>query len=102
LPTSQYWEQATYTCPLKLFEYMASKRPIVASNLPNIRNIARHEKEALLFSPDNLPSLHLQIDRVFNDSSLAKRIAEEASTRVKNYTWKLRAQQIIDFIKETR
>ena len=35
LPTSSLWEQSEITSPLKLFDYMASQRPVVASNLPN-------------------------------------------------------------------
>ena len=40
-----------YTSPLKMFEYMASRRPIVASNLPSIREIL-NDQNSILVQPN--------------------------------------------------
>jgi len=43
-----------YTSPLKLFEYMASRRPIVASDLPSLREVLRDGENAILVSQTTL------------------------------------------------
>ncbi|MDP3042915.1 MAG: glycosyltransferase family 4 protein [bacterium] len=87
-----------YTSPLKLFEYMASKRPIVASNLPSIREIL-NEHNAVLVEPDNPQSLDSGIKKVLQDSDLAGRISKQAFQDVQNYTWRNRVKNILNFIK---
>jgi Glycosyl transferases group 1 len=51
-PWSEF--SAYVTCPLKLFEYMAAERPIVASDLPSPRQIVRHGQDAWLVEPGDL------------------------------------------------
>ena len=86
-----------YTSPLKLFEYMASRRPIVASNLPSIMEVMS-EQNCVFFDSDNPEDLANKIKLVFNDNDLAEKIAEQAYQDVKNYTWKKRVKNIINFI----
>jgi len=86
-----------YTSPLKLFEYMASGAPIVASDLPSIREILS-EKNCLFFQPNDSKDLAKKIEVLLNDKELAFKIAEQAYFDVKNYTWKKRARNIINFI----
>ena len=88
-----------YTSPLKLFEYMASKRPIVASDLPTIREILNDEN-AILVEPGNPKALAKGIERVLNDEEFAKRIVEKAYKDVQEYTWDKRAEMILGFIGE--
>ena len=87
-----------YTSPLKLFEYMASKRPIVASDLPSIREILKDGENAILVEPDNPKALAEGIKRVLDDSNLAKKISEQAYKDVQNYTWDKRVERILGFI----
>lgn len=86
-----------YTSPLKLFEYMASGRPIVASDLPSLREILSSER-AILVKPNDPPALAEGIKRVASDEFLAKKIAEEALKSVQNYSWQNRAEQILTFL----
>jgi glycosyltransferase involved in cell wall biosynthesis len=87
-----------YTSPLKLFEYMASKRPIVASDLPSIREIL-NEKNAVLVEPGNPQALAEAIKEVLEDEDFAVRIAEKAYKNVQQYTWEKRAEKILKFMK---
>jgi glycosyltransferase involved in cell wall biosynthesis len=87
--TSEY-----YTSPLKLFEYMASGRPIVASDLPSLREIL-NEKNSVLVNPNNPRALAEGIIKVLTNKLLAEKIAARALADVKNYTWQKRAEKII-------
>lgn len=87
-----------YTSPLKLFEYMASGAPIVASDLPSIRE-ALDENSAVLVEPNNPEELAMGINKILNNETLGNKIAESALEAVKNYTWEKRAENILEFIK---
>jgi len=86
-----------YTSPMKLFEYMASGRPIVASDIPSIAEIL-NQNNAVLVEPDNPKELAGGIKKVLADRDLAKRIASRAYEDVQKYTWIERARLIKDFI----
>jgi len=87
-----------FTSPLKLFEYMASKRPIVASDLPSIREIL-NEENAVLVEPGNPKALAEGIKRVLNDKKFAYKLSENAYKDVQQYDWVKRAEKIIEFMK---
>jgi glycosyltransferase involved in cell wall biosynthesis len=86
-----------YTSPLKLFEYMASRRPIVASDLPSIREVL-DESTAMFFVPDDPISLARKISQLLSDPGLCERLATNAASRVNLYTWDKRVEKILQFI----
>lgn len=88
-----------YTSPLKLFEYMASGRPIVASDLPSIREIL-NEENAVFFEPDNSQSLADAIKKVLSDNELVNKISQQALSDVQDYSWKKRAERIAREMKK--
>jgi glycosyltransferase involved in cell wall biosynthesis len=83
---------------MKMFEYMASQRPIVASDLPSIREVLS-ENNAVLIEPDNPQSLAEGIKKALTDKELSQRISQQTQTDVEEYTWDKRAQKILEFIK---
>ena len=86
---------AYYTSPLKLFEYMASERPVVASDLPGWADVVTHEETALLVPPGDVDALAEAIARLKENPDLAEKIAMAARERVfKHYTWEARANLI--------
>ena len=87
-----------YTSPLKLFEYMASKRPIIASDLPSIKEIVS-KKEVLFFKADDSKDLALNITKLLKDKKLKERLSKNAFEKVKSYTWGKRVKEIINFIQ---
>jgi glycosyltransferase involved in cell wall biosynthesis len=46
-----------YASPMKLFEYMGMGKPVVAPNLPNIRDVITHGVQGMLFEPGDAASL---------------------------------------------
>jgi glycosyltransferase involved in cell wall biosynthesis len=83
-----------FTSPLKLFEYMASGRPIVASDLPSLREVLRHEQNALLVEPGNPQALVAAIVRIKDDPELGRRLAAQAMLDVRDFTWARRAERL--------
>lgn len=86
------------TSPMKLFEYMASNVPIVASDLTSIREIL-NEKNAIFVEPDNPKSLALGIARAFEYPDISEALARQARLDVGKYTWDKRATDIAKFIQ---
>ncbi|MEK7179313.1 MAG: glycosyltransferase, partial [Patescibacteria group bacterium] len=85
------------TSPIKLFEYMASGRPIVASSLPSIREIL-NEQNAFLVQPDNPEDLKRGIEKALGDAAVARQCAARAREDVRPYTWEKRAEAMLGFI----
>jgi glycosyltransferase involved in cell wall biosynthesis len=83
-----------FTSPLKLFEYMAAGRPIIASDLPAIREVIEPEVHGLLVPPGDPEALASAISRMLDDSQLRDRLARAARTRVDDYTWDRRGERL--------
>jgi len=90
---SKYW-----TSPLKLFEYMASKRPIIASNLPSIKEILNNNN-SFLIEPDSPEKLAEGIKNALKTPDFSAKISNQAFQDVQSYTWQKRAKKILEFIK---
>ncbi len=88
------------TSPMKLFEYMASGVPIVASDLPSIREIL-NEKNAIFVEPDNSKDLVFGITRAFEHPETLEGLAKQARLDAEKYTWDKRATDIAKFIQSS-
>lgn len=89
-----------YTSPLKMFEYMASGRPIVASDLPSFREVLG-ERNCLLAKPDDPSAFGGAIVTLLGDTKLASKLGRQALSDVGAYTWTNRAKTIQAFINAT-
>lgn len=75
-------------CPIKVLEYMASSRPLVASNMPIVRELVREDVDALLFSPNDADDLARQVLHLLNDFELSRRLSDSATERaLSKFTW---------------
>jgi glycosyltransferase involved in cell wall biosynthesis len=82
------------TSPLKLFEYMAAGKAIVASNLPAIREVLTDERTALLVTPGDPEALAAGLRRLAADPDLRSRLADAALAAVAEYSWDRRAERL--------
>ncbi len=89
-----------YTSPLKLFEYMASGVPIVASRLPSIEEILSEQNSCLVEAGD-ASKLANGIRKVVDDGQLGQSVASQARADVLSHTWSQRAKTIRNFIEPT-
>ncbi len=94
-------EVTAYASPLKLFEYMALGRAIIAPDAPNIREILTHEVDALLFEPDNPSSLASAICRLVADDALRARLGAAAAEKIRreDISWSRNARRVIATVR---
>jgi glycosyltransferase involved in cell wall biosynthesis len=94
LPNPASAISTAFTSPLKLFEYMAAGRPIVASDLPSIREILTDGHNAVLVEPGNPQALTAAVRRLREDAGFGERLARQAREDVQQYTWDRRAAKL--------
>jgi len=92
-----------YASPLKLFEYMALGRPIVAPNTPNIEEILTDSVDALLFVNGDNVSFCNAITRLRLNDALRERIGHASRQLIleRNLTWDGNAQRVITLAELT-
>jgi len=96
LPNSGRGPQAWSTSPLKLFEYMAAGRPVVATDIPALRGFLRHGWNACVVAPDAPDALADGVRRVLGDPAWADGLARTARAEVRAYTWERRAEAVLE------
>jgi glycosyltransferase involved in cell wall biosynthesis len=94
LPNTPSTVSERYTSPLKLFEYLAAGRPIVASDLPAVREVVRHGVDAWLVVPGDAAALAAGIAHVLAHPDLAGRMADAGRARSAAFTWDSRAERL--------
>lgn len=87
-----------YTSPLKLFEYMASKRPILSADIPSFREIIA-QNSAFFYKPDDEKDMAVKVKYIFENYMIAEEKAAKSFEEARKYTWLERAKKISDFMQ---
>lgn len=89
-----------YYSPLKLFEYMASGKAIIASRVGQVEEIITHEKHGLLVDPDDPEEMVRAAHRLIRDSGKRCQLGRQARGLVKRrYSWRKTAGEVIGLMK---
>ncbi|MFQ5533345.1 MAG: glycosyltransferase family 4 protein [Sphingomonadales bacterium] len=93
---------APYASPLKLFEYMAMERAILAPARDNIREVLVDGDNAVLFDPDTDGSFEQALGRLCADGALRTRLGASAGRAISenDYTWDGNARRIEALFKD--
>jgi len=93
-----------YASPLKMFEYLALARAIIAPDSANIREILTHDKNALLFNPQDPKAFVQCIEQLCNDANLRDRLAKAAKQTIaeRNFTWGNNAKRVVALFESTK
>lgn len=85
-----------YASPLKMFEYMALGRAIIAPDQPNLREILKPDIDALLFDPADETSFFSALERLSRDGELRARLGTSARRSVEEtpFTWAENARRV--------
>lgn len=93
-----------YASPLKVFEYMAAARAIVAPDQPNLREVLRHGETALLFDPAAPDGFWQAVARLAGDAELRQRLGDAARAEIlaRDMTWAGNARRVVAIIEAER
>ncbi len=91
-------ETGKYMSPLKLFEYMAAKKIIIARDLKVYSHILNN-KNSILISSSNAQNWSTKIKFIFKNKKKFVSLGLQAYNDVKKYTWDKRVSKIINFAK---
>lgn len=85
--------------PMKLFLYLAAARPIVAPDLPDMRELLESEKNALLVPAGDDAAAVRALSRALYEPGLAERLSAAAGQAAAGLTWDARARRILSFLE---
>ena len=92
--------QSYFQSPIKLFEYMALGRPIVASRLGQIGEVLVDGRTARLVEPANVEELAAAIDGLLNFADRGRALGAAARSEAeRHHTWDQRAQIVMDRLR---
>jgi len=86
--------------PVKIFEYMGAKKPIISfANIP-IKEILRNEENSLLVEPPSAENWKKAFERLMGDSQLSSKLAKTAFEESGVFTWEKRGRQIAELLRQ--
>jgi glycosyltransferase involved in cell wall biosynthesis len=89
-----------YMSPMKMFDYLACGRPIVATDFPVVREILHDRRNAILVPPDSGKALSTGIKCLLDHPDFAIELGEQARRDAQQYTWENRTRHIVSWYKE--
>jgi glycosyltransferase involved in cell wall biosynthesis len=85
--------------PMKLLEYMAMARAVVAPDIANIRDVATDGRDALLFAEGDSVALLRALTRLADDAVMRDRIGGQArATILGSRTWRSNAERVVSLV----
>ena len=90
-----------YASPLKLFEYLALNKAIIAPKLPNIEEVLRHGQNALLFDETEPGSFESALTLLCADAALRLRLGQAAGETITRLglTWTRNAERVVELAR---
>jgi len=84
------------TSPIKLFEYMAAKVPIIVSDIPTIKKIVKDGENVLLAKEGEVEDVFKKINILLNNKSMGRELTLKAYGLAEKYTYINRCKNIIE------
>jgi glycosyltransferase involved in cell wall biosynthesis len=93
-----------YASPIKLFEYLAVGRAVVAPARPNILEVVRDGDTALTFPPGDGPALAAALERLYRDPALRARLGAAGAALIdqRGFRWARNAQRVVGLVQPGR
>ncbi len=71
-----------YSSPMKILEYMAMEKAVLAPDMPNITDLIEHSKTGVLFKSDDANALKKELVELIQDSGLRENLGRAAREKV--------------------
>jgi len=94
ISTSSGGDTARYASPIKAFEYLASGRVILSSDLPVLHEILT-EENAILLSPEDVDAWDRALKMIIQDDSMRTALGASARKTAQQYSWNARARKAL-------
>jgi glycosyltransferase involved in cell wall biosynthesis len=93
-----------YCCPMKILEYMALGKPIVAPRQENIQDLLRDGEEAQYFTPGDAASLSGALKALVTDPARSRRMGERVKRAIteRGFLWEENAARVVRMVKPER
>jgi len=92
-----------YSSPIKLFEYMACGKPIIAPRKGQIARILTPGKEGVLINPDRTEEIRESILYLLQNPEIAREMGVKAREKVlKDYTWLKQGRKVLKWVEELK
>lgn len=87
--------------PLKLFEYMAAGRSIVASGTGQVPEILENEKDGLIVQPGDIEEFFIALNRLLENPNMRDDLGRKAREKVvEQYSWDAHVQKLTEIYWE--
>ena len=92
-----------YQSPMKILEYMAMGKAVLAPDTKNIHDLIGPDREGVVFRPDDPDSLRAALRRLIHDPGLRERLGAAARRRVeRRHTWLGNARRVLQLFDHLR
>ncbi len=98
-PYSIKCDTVEWMSPIKIFEYMASQVPIIASDVVRMKEICNNN-ECLFFKADDAKDLSNKIAILIKDKDLQAKLVQNAYQKSKEHTYRIRCARILKMLED--
>jgi glycosyltransferase involved in cell wall biosynthesis len=93
-------EPLFYFSPIKLFEYLACGRAVLAARIGQIAEVVGEGENGLLYEPADPDAFVAQLRRLVGDGALRARLGRAARATVEDaYTWRVNAERVAEALE---
>lgn len=91
--------------PIKVLQYLAMGKPVVATNLPGVAQFIKHGENGLLVNPHDSEEMARALLRIYEDAELREKLEQNARKSILEYDWSIINEKIdnaLSGVKEGR
>ena len=92
-----------YSSPMKILEYMAMAKTVLAPDMANIRDLIAPGEDGVLFTAEEPSALATRLDELRRDAALRARLGQAARAKIlAERTWRHNAQAVVRLFEGAR